>query len=49
MSLLEILGFCLLGLIVLPILAYMIVKFGAAGYYRAKGRESNRNNNKGNQ
>ena len=28
-----------LGMLALPILAYMIVKFGMAGYYRAKQRE----------
>jgi len=28
----------LLAVIVLPVLAYMIVKFGAAGYFRARDK-----------
>jgi hypothetical protein len=29
-----------------PVLSYLIVKFGAAGYFRAKRREDNQTKNK---
>lgn len=31
--------------VVLPVLAYMVVKFGAAGYFRAKRREDKKKEN----
>lgn len=34
----------ILGMLVLPVLAYMVMKFGAAGYYRAKRRAENSQN-----
>lgn len=39
-------GLVLLGLLVLPVLSYMVVKFGAAGYFRAKRREINKQKQK---
>lgn len=29
----------------LPVLSYMMVKFGAAGYFRARRRDKNQSNN----
>jgi len=34
------------GVFVLPVLSYMIVKFGTAGYFRAKQRETNKQKQK---
>lgn len=34
------------AMVVLPVLAYMIVKFGSAGYYRARQREQEKQQTK---
>jgi len=44
MNAFTILALLFAGLIILPITAYMVVKFGAAGYFRARRREQNRQN-----
>jgi hypothetical protein len=31
------------GFVVLPVLAYMVMKFGAAGYFRAKNKQQEQN------
>ena len=46
MTLTESILLALFGVILLPILSYMIVKFGAAGYFRAKPRENNKQKQK---
>jgi len=46
MTLTESILLALFGVILLPILSYMIVKFGAAGYFRAKRRENNKQKQK---
>jgi len=45
MSLLTILLYGGLACIVLPVLAYMVVKFGASGYFRAKRRDEQNQKN----
>ena len=37
----------LFGVVCLPVMSYMIVKFGAAGYFRAKQKETNKQKTKG--
>lgn len=49
MSILEILFWVLVTVIVLPALAYMIMKFGTAGVLRAKQRELDKRKNKNNE
>jgi hypothetical protein len=36
------------AMIILPIIAYMVMKFGTAGFFRAKQRELDKQNNKPN-
>lgn len=45
MSIYDILLMLLAALVLLPIMAFMVVKFGVAGYYQARRREKQRQNN----
>jgi len=49
MTLIEVIVLALFGVILLPILSYLIVKFGVAGYFRAKQREINKQKQKAHQ
>jgi len=44
MSVFSVIIIVLLSIIVVPILAYMVVKFGAAGYFRARRRDQSKEN-----
>lgn len=46
MSTFQILLILLAVVVGLPILAYMVVKFGATGYFNAKRRQDNKNKTK---